>query len=175
MRWLDGMTDSMDMSLSKLQELVGEGQGALACCDSRGRKESDTTEQLNWTSRYSLWLLGPVCTIFIFLLKHAVSPMWTVVKKEGMRDGEALKYLPWFGQHHWRQTKGSYGWNWACLVAQTVKNLPAGQGTWVWSLGWEDPLEEEMATHSSIHDWQTHGQRSLVGYSPRGHRESDVN
>ena len=47
MRWLDGMTDSMDMSLSKLQELVGEGQGALACCDSRGRKESDTTEQLN--------------------------------------------------------------------------------------------------------------------------------
>ena len=36
------------------------------------------------------------------------------------------------------------------LVAQMVKNLPAVQETWVWSLGWEDPLEEEMATHSSI-------------------------
>ena len=48
MRWLDGITDSMDMSLSKLQELV-YGQGGLACCDSWGHKESDTTEWLNWT------------------------------------------------------------------------------------------------------------------------------
>ena len=36
------------------------------------------------------------------------------------------------------------------LVAQMVKNLPAMQGTQVQSLGWEDPLEEGMATHSSI-------------------------
>ena len=36
------------------------------------------------------------------------------------------------------------------LVAQTVKNLPAMQETWVRSLGWEDPLEEGMATHSGI-------------------------
>ena len=38
----------------------------------------------------------------------------------------------------------------ASLVAQMVKNLPAMQETWVQSLGWEDSLEEEMATHSSI-------------------------
>ena len=37
MRWLDGITDTMDMSLRTLG--VGDGQGALACCDSRGRKE----------------------------------------------------------------------------------------------------------------------------------------
>ena len=43
MRWLDGITDSMDMSLSKLQELL-DGQGSLACCSTRGCKESDTTE-----------------------------------------------------------------------------------------------------------------------------------
>ena len=47
MRWLDGITDSMDVSLSELQELVGDGQGGLACCDSWGGKELDTTEQLN--------------------------------------------------------------------------------------------------------------------------------
>ena len=46
MRWLNGITDSTDMSLSKLQELVGDGQGSLACCSPRGHKELDTTEQL---------------------------------------------------------------------------------------------------------------------------------
>ena len=46
MRWLDGITNSMDMSLSKLWEL-GDGQGGLACCNSWRRKELDTTEQLN--------------------------------------------------------------------------------------------------------------------------------
>ena len=41
MRWLDGITDSMGMSL------VGDGQGGLACCNSWGRKESDMIERLN--------------------------------------------------------------------------------------------------------------------------------
>ena len=44
--------------------------------------------------------------------------------------------------------------NWASLVAQMVKRLPAMQETRVQSLGWEDPLEKEMATHSSILAWE---------------------
>ena len=42
----------------------------------------------------------------------------------------------------------------ASLVAQNAKNPPAKWETWVWSLGWEDPLEEGMATHSSILAWK---------------------
>ena len=66
--------------------------------------------------------------------------------------------------------------SWASLVAQMVKNLPAMQEAWVRSLDWEDPLEEGMATHSSILTWwiRSHGQRSLVGYSPWGCKESDM-
>ena len=44
--------------------------------------------------------------------------------------------------------------NWASPVAQTVMNPPAVQETWVRSPGWEDPLEEVMATHSSILAWR---------------------
>ena len=46
------------------------------------------------------------------------------------------------------------GISWASLAAQTVKNLFAMQDTWVWSLGRKDPLEKEMATHSSILAWR---------------------
>ena len=45
-------------------------------------------------------------------------------------------------------------YSWASIVAQMVQNLPAVQETWVRSLGWEDPLEEGMATHSSILAWR---------------------
>ena len=73
---------------------VGDGQAGLASCDSWGRKESDTTEQLNWTE---------------------------------------------LNQPYW-----------ASLVALVVKNPPAMQETWVESLGWEEPLKEEIAAHSRI-------------------------
>ena len=45
-------------------------------------------------------------------------------------------------------------YSWASLEAQLVKNLPAMQEIWVQSLGWEDPLEEGMRTHSSILTWR---------------------
>ena len=54
----------------------------------------------------------------------------------------------------------------ASQVAQWVKNPPAMQKTQVQSLDQEDPLEEGMATHSSILAWRIHRQRSLAGYSP---------
>jgi len=59
-------------------------------------------------------------------------------------------------------------------VAQTVKNLPAMWKTQLQSLGQEDPLEKGMATHSVFLPEEFHGQRSLVIYSPWGHKESDT-
>ena len=56
----------------------------------------------------------------------------------------------------------------------SVESLPAMQETRVQSLGQEDLLEKEMATHSSSLAWKTHGWRSLVGYSPWGRKESDM-
>ena len=58
--------------------------------------------------------------------------------------------------------------SWASLGAQTVKNLPAMRETWVRSLGWEDPLEECMATHSSILAWRIPWTKEPGGLQPMG-------
>ena len=55
-----------------------------------------------------------------------------------------------------------------------VKNLPADAGDTGSTLSWEDPLEEEMTTHSSVLSGKPHEQRSLEGYSSWGHKESNM-
>ena len=59
-------------------------------------------------------------------------------------------------------------------MAQRLKRVPGMQETWVKSLGQEDPLEKEMATHSVFLPGESYGRRSLVGYSPRGGKELDT-
>ena len=64
---------------------------------------------------------------------------------------------------------------WASLVAQTVKNPPAMRETWVRSLVWEDPLEESMATYSSILAWRIPMDRGAWRATVHGGRkESDT-
>ena len=65
--------------------------------------------------------------------------------------------------------------SWVSLVAQMVKIPSVVQETWVQSLGWEDPLEEEKGyplQYSCLEN--PHGQRSLAGYSSWGRKESDM-
>ena len=57
----------------------------------------------------------------------------------------------------------------ACLVVQVVQNLPAMQETWVRSLSQENPLEKEMATHSSILAWESRWTEEPGGYNPWSH------
>ena len=59
-------------------------------------------------------------------------------------------------------------------MAQMVKNLLAMHKTWVRSLGQEDPPEKGMAATPVFLPGEYHGQRSLVGYSPWGYKESDT-
>ena len=63
---------------------------------------------------------------------------------------------------------------WASLVAQMVKNLPAMWETWDWSLGRKALLEKRMATTPAFLPGEFHGQKSLPGYNPWDHRESDI-
>ena len=63
---------------------------------------------------------------------------------------------------------------WASLVAQTVRNLPAMQETWVRSLVWEDSLRRKWPTTPVFLPGEFHGLMSLVGYSSWGCKESDT-
>ena len=64
--------------------------------------------------------------------------------------------------------------NWASLVAQTVKNLPGMQETWVQSLGWEDTLEKGVAAHSSVLAWRIPWAEEPGGLQCVGCKEPDT-
>ena len=81
----------------------------------------------------------------------------------GRYTGEGIGYpLPYSWAHCLMEVELIH----TSLIAQLVKNLPAMRETWVWSLGQEDPLEKEKATHSSILAWRL--------YNPWDLKESDT-
>ena len=107
--------------------------------------------------------------VFIFVL-------FFLIPLESFLNEEISYFSPSISQHSdWLAMMDLSKYISASLVAQMVKNPPAMQETWVRYLGWEDPLENEMATHSGILAWETPPpQRSLIGYSPWGHKELDM-
>ena len=94
------------------------------------------------------------------------------VGKESACNAGDLGSIPGFGRSTGEGIGYPLQYSWASLVAQLVKNPPAMQETWVRSLDWEDPLEEGMATHSSVLAWRT--QRTEEPGSPWGHKESNM-
>ena len=119
---------------------VGDGQGGLACCNSWSRKESDTTvtELTDWLTDWYIFKGCPGSSAGKESTCKAGDP--SSVPGSGRCPGEGISY--------------PLQYSWASLVAQTVKNPPAMQETWVRSLGQEDPLEKGVAIHSSILAWR---------------------
>ena len=76
------------------------------------------------------------------------------VGKESACNAGDPGLISWVRKIHWRRDRLPTPVSWVSLVAQRVKNPPAMLETWVQSLGWEDPLEKEKATHSSILAWR---------------------
>ena len=111
----------------------------------------------------------------IFYLKAYSS--WHIHKSHNQKKETLiiiyLKEIPFWNAYHFFKIISMLNHR-TSLVAQMVKNLPAMWETWVQSLGLEDPLEKETATHSSFLPGEFQGQRSLVGYSPWGSQELDT-
>ena len=131
----------------------------------QGRKVMTNIDQI--LKSKDITLLTKVCIVkaMVFPVVKYRCENWTIKKAEDQRIDafklwccRRLLRVPWTA----RRSNQSI----LPLVAQSVKSLPAMQETQVQSLGWKDPLEKEMATHSVFLPGEFHKQRSLVGYSP---------
>ena len=98
--------------------------------------------QTVWISKHDV-MFGP-------WLAHSILAYSSVGKESACNAGS----VPGSGSSPGEGIGYPLQYSWASLVAQLVKNLPAIWETWIELLGWEDALEEGMATHSSILTWR---------------------
>ena len=112
--------------------------------------------------------------ILTFCEKLKFSEKWIVFLKMGCLSHSVINGIAQNFLHCLFIFLPAYG-AWVSLVAQTVQNLPTMRETWVWSLDWEDLLEEGMATHSSILAWRVPIDRGAWWATVHGgHKELDM-
>ena len=108
------------------------------------------------------------CAFVYFTVQYSMEwdfPVAQLVKKSTCNAGDPCS-IPGSGRSPGEETSHLLQYPWVSLVAQMVKNLPSMWETWDQSLGWEDPLEDGMATHSSVLAWRIPmDRRAWWGYS----------
>ena len=114
----------------------------------------------------------PCCVSYLSSLKAANQPDKrgfpdSSVGKESACNAGDPSLIPGSGRSAGKGIDYPLQYSWASLAAQLVKNPPAMWETWVWSLGWEDPLEKGKATHSSILAWRIPWTVSPMGLHSR--------
>ena len=115
-------------------------------------------------SKDQLLVSSIIFFFFCLFLMYVHSDLWKYIKKRQKPPWViSCLYFMYFHFHLW-----------ASLVVQILKNLPAMQETRVWSLGQEDSFEREWLPTPVFLPGEFHGQRSLVGCSPWGHKELDM-
>ena len=92
--------------------------------------------------------------LLLLSLKHLLGFPGSSTGKEPAYNAGDPSLIPGLGSSPGEGTGYLLQYSWASLLDQMVKNPPAMQATWVRSLGWEDLLEEGMATHSSMLAWR---------------------
>ena len=162
MRWLDSFTDSMDMNLSKLWEIVKDRKASYTAVLGVAKSQIQLS---NWSTKMFI-----MCDRWH---KSSHVKMWMKSKVwKGMDFRCGLIRLTWW--YYILITDISFLHIGASLVVQRLKRLPAVWETRVRSLGREDPLEKEMATHSSILAWRIPWMEELGGPQSMGRKESDT-
>ena len=117
----------------------------------------DMSEESNWAWHVYMFLCSPTSGLSSVPLHHSCAYFSQAIQS----CFHAIRDTHLFFNHSIVDSPTS-------LVALWVKNQPAAQETQVWSLDWEDPLEEEMATHSSFPAWRIPWGEELGGLQPMG-------